>query len=246
MSQYSVFSNAPIVESVLDIQFEQSDGMCLEKIETFHNSIKDRFPNVEKKATSKAHIKISEQGPAIDGSSIDWVGFRYDSPSDKKIIQAKLDGFSFNKLKPYENWEVFSSEARELWERYSEIIQPIRIKRIALRYINRIDIPLPVNDFKEYILTIPEIAHSLPQGLSNFFMRLEIPKPDINAMAIINEVMDQMTVPQILPIIFDIDVFKLVNYNEHNEMWKDFDQLRIFKNDIFFESMTDKAKGLFK
>ena len=46
---------------------------------------------------------------------------------------------------------------------------------MALRYINRINIPLPFTDFKQYLRTTPEIARELPQGLSTFLMRLVIP-----------------------------------------------------------------------
>ena len=247
MQQYPVYPNAPIVESVLDIQVEQSENVTLEQIGTFHDSIKDRFPEVKKTAKSQAQIIISEKGPSIDSPSVNIMGFRYSSIIEKKIVQARLDGFSFNKLKPYESWEIFSSEAHQLWDLYTKIAQPIKIKRIALRYINKIEIPLPINDFKEYILTIPEIAPTLPQGLANFLMMLVIPNPEIGATAVINEVMEQVTVQQTLPIIFDIDVFKIVNYNiNYDELWKEFDQLRIFKNDIFISSMTDKAKELFK
>ncbi len=247
MTQYPVYANAPIVESVLDIQVEPSEGVTLEKIETFHDHVKDRFPKIEKRARSMAQIRISEQGSSLDSPPVNIVGFRYSSIIEKKIVQAGLYGFSLNKLKPYESWETFSSEAHELWDLYTKIAQPAKIRRIALRYINRIEIPLPISDFKEYILTIPEIAPNLPQGLGNFLMMLVIPNPEIGATAVINEVMETVTVQQTLPIIFDIDVFKDVNYNiNYDELWKEFDQLRVFKNDIFFNSMTDKAKELFK
>jgi uncharacterized protein (TIGR04255 family) len=54
------------------------------------------------------------------------------------------------------------------------VARPTKVTRIAVRYVNRIEIPAGV-DFKEYILTGPEIAHGIPQTLDNFFMRLEIP-----------------------------------------------------------------------
>ena len=44
-------------------------------------------------------------------------------------------------------------------------------------------------DFKEYILTIPDIAPALPQSLSGFFMQLHIPQVDIDALAVLNVAM---------------------------------------------------------
>jgi uncharacterized protein (TIGR04255 family) len=78
-------------------------------------------------------------------------------------------------------------------------------------------------------------------------MRLEIPNPDIQAIAIITQTMENLTENQRLPLIFDIDVIHEIvsKYNE-TEIWDKFEQLRIFKNDIFFDSITEKTKELFK
>lgn len=247
MKEYQTFPNPPIVEAILDIQVDLPEGVTLEQVDSFHDRVKERFPEKEDRAKGEALIKFSSQGPSVEASSVNTIGYFYRSKSTMKIVQARLDGFTFNKLKPYENWDAIRSEARELWDIYKAIVRPVRIKCIALRYINRIEIPLPFKDFKEYILTVPEIAPDLPQGLVHYLMRLVIPKPEIGATAVIIEVMEETTGTQQLPIIFDIDVFKITTYAEEPDtMWDDFEQLRIFKNDIFFNSITDKTKELFR
>jgi uncharacterized protein (TIGR04255 family) len=78
-------------------------------------------------------------------------------------------------------------------------------------------------------------------------MRLVVPKPEIESTAVINVIMEESTRTQMLPIIFDIDVFKITNRPGTNvEIWNDFEQLRVFKNEIFFNSITDKTKELFQ
>jgi len=78
-------------------------------------------------------------------------------------------------------------------------------------------------------------------------MRLEIPNPDIHAIAIITQTMENTTKNQRLPLILDIDVFSKINFiNSDEEMWKEFEKLRKFKNDVFFYSITEKTKELFK
>lgn len=247
MKEYQTFPNAPIVEAILDIQVDLPEGVTLEQVDSFHQHVKERFPERETRTKGEFLIKMSQQGPSVEGSAANLIGYLYRSTSDMKIVQARLDGFSFNKLKPYENGEAFLSESRELWEIYRKTVQPLRIKRIALRYINRVELPLPFKDFKDYILTVPEIAPNLPQGLAHFLMRLVIPNPEISATAVINEVMEDPTDMQRLPLIFDIDVFKITTYaGNTTTIWEDFERLRIFKNEIFFNSMTEKAKELFQ
>lgn len=246
LSEYTTFPNAPITEALLDIRVELPKEVTLSKLENFHNHIKERFPEKKQRLSLKGGFRLSQGMPESLPITGGPYGFFFNSLADKKIVQARLDGFTFNKLKPYKNWEVFCSEARELWNLYFQICNPVKIIRIALRYINRIEIPLPIKDFKEYILTTPEIAPRLPQGLAGFFMQLVITNPDIEANAIINQTIENPTGNR-LPLILDIDVFRETNYiNNKVEMWNEFEKLRLYKNDIFFNSITDKTKELFK
>jgi uncharacterized protein (TIGR04255 family) len=248
VSIYPAYPHAPIIEALLDIRAQLPKEVDLTHLENYHNQIKDRFP--EKKQRVSIEVKAGIQIASITEHSLSTSGgpdgFFFRSPNERKIVQARLDGFTFNKLKPYENWELFSSEANRLWNLFCQVANPIKITRIALRYLNKIFFPLPMKDFKEYILTIPEVAPNLPQGLSHLFTRLVIPKPEIEALAIITETMEDPNQDQKLPFIFDIDVFKEINYSEPDRIWKDFEDLRQFKNEVFFNSLTEKAKEMFK
>ena len=249
MNDFHILPNSPITEALLDIKAKLPDGVGLNIFNEFQENIKDRFEDRKTMHSFKAEFRFSpgkdESTPITPKDKIE--GYIFHSKNENKIVQARLDGFTFNKLRPYEDWNKFHSEARELWELYNKIVKPISVNRIALRYINRIEIPLPFNDFSEYILTNPQIAPELPQSLSHFLMRIEIPNNEIGAIAIITQTMQKPTETQKLPLIFDIDAIKAVKYTENiSDMWNDFCLLRQFKNEIFFNSITEKTKELFK
>ncbi|HEY4481765.1 MAG TPA: TIGR04255 family protein [Candidatus Brocadiaceae bacterium] len=246
MDEYIVFPNSPITEALLDIRAEYSREITLAELESFHNLIKEDFPEKQQRIQFTAGLKISQKGPEALQTSGVPDGYLFKSTIYNKIVQTRLDGFTFNKIKPYENWEKFRLEARKLWDLYFKMTTPSKITRIALRYINRIEIPLPIKDFKEYILGIPDVPPKLPQELSHFFIQCTIPSRAIGANAIITLTMEDPTNNK-LPIIFDIDVFRNNIYiNNEAKIWDDFEKLRIFKNDIFFNSITEKTKELFK
>ncbi len=247
MVPYTIFPRAPISEALLDIRVELDKSFSLSGFEELHERIKDRFPEKQQRIAFQANIKLAPEGPssAVPMSHPD--GFLFRSSVANKIAQARIDGFTFNKLRPYQNWQSFREEAQELWNLYYENAQPLRITRLALRYINRIDLPLPFTTFKDYILTLPEVAPELPQALGGFFMQLLIPDSEREATAVINETIEGVTNGQKLPLIFDIDVFREVSFADNKaEIWSIFDQLRQFKNDIFFNSITEKTGELFK
>jgi uncharacterized protein (TIGR04255 family) len=243
--KFPLLSKAPISEALLDIRVTLPSSIGLDDMGTFHDSVKDRFPIKKDRVSFQGGFQLEDGKPTAIPVSGGTDGYLFESPTEQKVVQARLDGFTFNKLKPYENWKKFSSEARELWDAYVRVAHPEKITRIALRYINRIEIPLPVKDFKEYIHTTPEVARELPQGLAHFFMRLVIPYAAEGATVVVTETMENVTDSGRLPIILDIDASKEIDYVPDSKViWKDFEKLRELKNQVFFESITQKTKEL--
>lgn len=248
--KYTTFPKAPITEALLDIRVELPTDTSLNTLELYQNEIKERYPIKEERFEWKTGIEFQSGKPQISEHSGGRKGYLFRSADKLKVVQSRLDGFTFNKLKPYEHWEVFRDEAEELWNHYIDIARPTKVVRMALRYINRIELPLPFDDLKEYILTGPELAPELKLPLSNFLVRLEIFNNDLDCKAIITETLEKPITRQdktFFPLIFDIDVFKVVNNDPSDkESWEIFESLRNFKNDIFFESITPKTKELFQ
>ena len=192
MVETTRFPNAPITEALLDIRVTLPAQTDLAKLATFHDAIKQRYPSRQERLAWRGHIEIKSTPVAQVSQSAAGGpdGYSFTSVDGRQVVQARLDGFTFSRLKPYDKWEALRDEARELWQHYARIASPETVTRVALRYINRIEIPLPMRDFKDYILTTPEISPDLPQGLGSFFMRLVIPDPKAQAVAIVTETVE--------------------------------------------------------
>jgi uncharacterized protein (TIGR04255 family) len=249
MSETVIFPNAPITEAIIDIRVEPRSEAAITALAAFRDIVRDRFPNGQAIAEWEADFQVDPpREPTLTQASARPTGFLFRSEDQTKIVQTTLTGFTFNKLRPYEHWTPFRDEAKQLWKQYVELIEPLRVIRVALRYINRIEIPMPFASFSEYIRTTPEIAPNLPQELVHFFLRLEIPWPDEMTIAVITETIDQSTLtPQRVPLIFDIDVFRAHPFDPTSEeVWDNLESLRNIKNEIFLSSLTDKAKEMFR
>jgi uncharacterized protein (TIGR04255 family) len=240
------FPNAPIREAVLDIRVELPSDVGLQQLSPYHDSIQDRYPQKRERVHWQAEFGNQKGVAESRGPKAEVDGYLYTSADGKNIVQVRLDGFTLSRLQPYDRWQTFREEAKRLWQRYLMIATPTSVTRLALRYINCLELPLPLRDFKDYLITTPEIAPSLPQGLKTFFMRLEIPNDRYNAIAIVTETIEPPH-EKSLPFILDIDVIREAKYEPAStEIWDTFEQLRNFKNEIFFHSVTDKAKELFQ
>jgi uncharacterized protein (TIGR04255 family) len=244
------FPRAPIQEALLDLQVQLPEGSVDEVLISFQDGIEERFPTKKDIKRITQNFELSPQnGIQTFSTPVICQGYQYISDSNQKIVQARSDGFTFNKLRPYSDWKTFSEEAHELWKKYVEVVKPISINRIGLRYINRIEIPIPFSDFREYCLLFPDFPQEIPQKLSEFFMRFATPSPgEHNISTVVNLTFEPVTNDSLmLPLIFDIDTFSLTGKLDPKDSltWTIVDELREIKNQIFDSSLTEKCKKLF-
>lgn len=237
------YENAPIIEALIDIRIEPLAPSNLRALEDFHESIKDRFPVKQDLLLFRA--TLSGGGEVGATARQTHAGFRYVSKDEKRICQARLDGFAFSKLRPYSNWRDLREEARELWDIYRTGAGEHKITRIAVRYINRIDIPAPAIEYKDYFRTTPEISPSLPQALTNFYMQLVTPQKDLGGTLVLTQASVDPPEPGMVSVILDLDVFKAVDESAPAGIWETLETLRLRKNQYFEGSITDRTRALF-
>lgn len=248
MTEPEHLARAPIVEAALGIAVTLPDSVDQEKLASFQDRLGGRYPTKQVRVAWSGQVELKTDSPPVTTTAGGPTGYLFRSTDTKQAVQALRHGFSFSRFQPYQDWETFSREARDLWSRYSTHTRPKKVTRIGLRYINRLELPLPFNDFKEYLLTVPEIAPGLPQGLSGFFFRVVIPIEKAEAFATITETIVEGELSKgAVPVILDVDVFRVGTFPIVAEkLWPAFDRLRELKNDLFFKSLTDRAKELFK
>lgn len=243
MDEYPILKNAPITEALIDLRVKLPSEIDVKKVDFIHESIKEQYPIKQEQRIAEFRI---DTVPSQELVKSFFSGYRYISSDKKQILQARLDGFTFSRLHPYIKWEELRDEAYKLWLLYRDITSPELITRVALRYINKLNIPIPIRDFGDYLTAPPIVPPGLPQGVGSYFTRVVIYEPAIGAHAIITQALEQM-VNEIAPIILDIDVFKVRPEGiEEKDAWGMIERLRHFKNQIFFKSITKRLKEMYE
>ena len=72
--------------------------------------------------------------------------------------------------------------------------------------------------------------------------------PDIKGqcLAIITQMYQPGQDPSAISVVLDIDVFREKLFVNEQEAWATIDQLRDFKNLVFFDSITEKSAELYQ
>jgi uncharacterized protein (TIGR04255 family) len=238
------YQNAPISEALIDIKVHIPNALSLDLLESMHARIKDDYPRSEKRSYLHGQFSMGDAVGAVATQT--HIGYAFTSADGKQIVQARLDGFTFSRLKPYGTWLTLRDESRRLWDIYRTLATAARISRIAVRYINQIDIPLKSIDYKDYFRTLPEVSPDLPQSLSGLFMQLQFPQLDLNGMLILTQTAIPAASPDQNSVVLDLDVFAPVLQEISEEaLWDLLENLRHRKNEFFEACITDKTRELF-
>jgi uncharacterized protein (TIGR04255 family) len=247
-SQQKYYSNAPIIEAVIDFQVEKSDIVSDEAFQEIFNKVSHKFPI----KTEMSHFQFGvEFGPNQNTTPISTpqtkIGYRLENENNSKVLQVKQQGFTFSYLPPYSNWTEFKTEAEMLWQVYVALTKPTKVIRCAVRYINRLDLSFTPVEIEEFLNIYPYFPKSIPQSVHGMQLHLQMPQDDINAVAIIHEALVDSTVPNGVSILLDLDIVKTLSLEpESIELWDNLEQLRHRKNLLFESFITDKTRELIK
>lgn len=237
--------NAPITEALIDLRVILPSDFDAQEFSKLSEELSPRYPKKEPRKRVTGSFGVQDGKPFTGPTEDKGIyGYYYKSEDERNIVQFRLDGFTFNRLHPYTKWKSVISKAKNVWELYCSVAKPEQITRVAVRYINRLELRLPI-DFEHYLTAPPKIPDALPQELSHFLTRMVIHEAGITANII--QSLDRSTKPDHGVIILDIDVSKIEKFGFDKEnVWSEFEQLRKFKNRIFFESITEKTARLYE
>lgn len=243
-------AHAPIVEAVLEVTCDLPPSTDLQR---FQDVAKEQLRTVYPKArrqTVQSHEfrKEGEKPPEV--SIRQEVGaLLFVAEDERQVIQFRREGYSFNRLAPYGSLDEYLPEIERTWEIFRKIVEPIQVRRIGLRFINRLPLPT-INgrvELNEYLKISPQLPDEETLEFIGFVNQHSAIEKDTGNQVNITLVMQPLE-GQTLPIIFDIDAFRMVALSPKD--WPAIrsivDALRILKNQVFKRTLTEKCLNLFQ
>lgn len=241
-----IYKNAPIAEAVLDIRVNQTQISNIESIQKLKEKELKDYPILNKRINFEGKIELNVQEDNIlSNTASNIIGYVFSNEDNNRKVQVRTDGFTCNMLAPYTNWNNFFELAKEYWKVYKDFAKPDVVTRIALRYINRIELPLNNLNFEDYLTSVPKIPNCLPQKFGRYFLQMQVPCIENHIYSTISQTFEPPKTNYI-PFIIDIDVFDTKIVSSGDLKLEDFEKLRKFKNEIFEDLITDKTRNLFK
>jgi uncharacterized protein (TIGR04255 family) len=245
MAQARHLRNAPITEALIDFRVSRATSPITEaSLAGLQASLQDSYPTSDRQFLAQFHIKGGTPQPNPEER---FRGLMFKSPDQLTIAQFRVDGFTYNRLRPYPSWEAILAEAIRLWRIYVATVGPEAITRTAVRYINRLQLPAPTIGLSEYLEAPPRVPEGYQAKMEGFLTRVTL-SASYGLSAIVTTASEPSLGTSDITIILDIDVF-----SEAAELAPDdarleptLERLRTLKNRLFFESLTEDAVRVFE
>ncbi|MDN5753532.1 MAG: TIGR04255 family protein [Nitrosospira sp.] len=244
------FRNAPIVETILDIDCDMRPDFDFEEaVNSAGDSFKQSYP--VQRARHFTEHEIKQDGATDPQVSIrsGIVAFQFFSDDEKQLVQLRRQGFSFNRLAPYISLDDYIEEMGTAWAIFTGIVQPLAVRAIRLRYINRIMLPLKGGglELDHYLRLGPRTPEGNRLSLSNFMSRNSVIDSETGHQAAI-VLASQQSEAGNLPVI--LDIMTIDESPPDSFEWSDVESrvqsLRGLKNYLFGSTLTDACMELFQ
>jgi len=250
MARVRHLRNAPITEAIVDFRVSPARDFEPDRLREARDRLREDYPKVVERKGLEAFVEVSPAGLKQPPKTRD-LGFQglWLRPADElQVAQFRIDGFTFNRLKPYSGWEQILPEALRLWRVYVDLARPEGITRLALRYINHMGLPSPPVELDDYLVTGPSLApSSTPQALSGFATRVVVQYPERRMQATVIQALEVGLETSAHSLRFDIDVSRAAALEiDETVLRETLGELRACKNEIFFGSLTERFVGAFE
>jgi uncharacterized protein (TIGR04255 family) len=198
------YRNPPLVEALCEFQFEPSQPWDLTIPGLFYERVCEGFP--EKRQQEMVEMELRAREARLEQrvrAGIARVQFlRRDGTA---LVQVGPDLLAVNHLKPYPTWAQFRPMILKHLEIYRDLAKPNGLRRVGLRYINRIEVPGPTAELARYLNFYPPQPKDLPQPYESFLVRVETPYSDERDRLLLTTGSAQPETPAMTAVILDLD-----------------------------------------
>jgi uncharacterized protein (TIGR04255 family) len=219
------------VEALVEFSITKLDVAKLPALESLGDLLGSDYPDKRRRAEADV--------PSRSVSAAE--GFVFVSSDGKQIIQARVDGFSFSRLAPYDRWETFIHEARRTWQLYVRAVGDVEIRAFSLRFINELLIPvgIPLYNFFNIYPAMPDRA-TLFNGMFLFAQTdLHVLPGTLSViMAPVAQAGEQVRIA--------LDNTFRFRIRDESTVWENLETIRKVKNDTFEAQLTQQLRDTLK
>ena len=248
-------ARSPIVEAVVDIDWDlPADIDFVDLEERARERVSDHYPGFRRRLRQPPPELPSGDSPRKFNLRDATYSFQFLS-EEPQLLQIRRDGFSFNWFKPYKDLDEYLPEIQRTWRIFVDLVSPVAIRRVGLRYINRILLPAGegIIDLSEYVSLGPKFPEEVSLELTSVLNQYTAVEPatghEVNVRMVIDE-QEQSAWRERQPLIVILDIAGSHRGSADPRVWENIEEtiltLDRMTNAVFRSSLTERCLNLFR
>lgn len=240
------YNRPPITEAVIGITF--SSPLDSSQLTAATAKLQANYPHKQDVTTVGVSVAINSANPEENKANFEpRIGHRLSTDDQTQLAVLWPDAFSLSQLAPYQDWEAFIARFERDWQILKRVLGFREIKRIGVRYINRIDIPSDGDSVKhEQFLSIYPQLPSLINVVDAYAVQTLVHLDDIDCNLTINSANVPSPVLGFISFVLDIDISSDKPPQSDADIIELLNRIRAKKNDVFEACITDHSRKLFQ
>lgn len=237
------YKNPPIVEAVVQISFEKAIGVT--DVDRVADRLLKSYASRSDRQTMTASLDTAS-GKLI--SSIQKVGVELRDDFATKVLIIDTSFLLLSALAPYGGWDALESRLMDEIERFRKIVGPLKLSRLGMRFVNRIDAPVAngAPDYGRYVRAQPTHLALPDVPMSGFLVQISQPLHLEGGSYTLSCGSVESPLLGYFGISVDIDVSVTKSMTLHLQKILDIlREMRNQKNYLFESIITEEARSMF-
>ncbi|WP_319798767.1 TIGR04255 family protein [Nitrobacter sp.] len=236
-----IYKRPPVIEAVIDIRVE--GALDQGQLQRLNKDFSASYPFSEE--SQHIGVELSENAAKINQS---FAGYTMRNAESTDALVLTPASIATTRQAPYDGWERLRAAAEGNWLQWRKAVGRKKIVRIGVRFINRLDIPIPENqlfnldDYLDVGIRLPAIG----LAIHNYAVHLQANAQEQPFKLVLNVGSTPSPLIGAASALLDLDVFQEGDLPQTEEdLWPYVETFRAQKNHVFESCITDKARELF-
>lgn len=248
MKNLSVYQHPPITEAVIGINF--AEVLSESDMKELRARLSPHYPVLQPIENLSLNLEIGvnrDKQKTANTQVLTETAYRLGTSDMSELVVLQPRTVVISQMAPYPGWDYFYARFIRDWKLIRRALGFREVSRIGVRFINRIDIPFEgqVVHHENYLDLYPKVTDKFGP-LTAYAVQAQVFMEDLRCRLTLNSAAVPSPLLNTASFLLDQDISREVDVPQTDEgIFELLNQIRVRKNEVFEESVTNKARSLF-
>lgn len=164
------FEHSPLQDAVAEIQFVGSQQWDWTIPGLLYERVMSQYPQKRQLNMLQFEIQPSE-GKVQQAVKGGIARLQFLDSEGTAAVQVGENLLAVSHQRPYPGWATFRSQILTNFDRYRAVAQPVGVKRVGLRYVNRIEFPESPLNLADFFVSPPQPPDTGSEGFHSMLQQ---------------------------------------------------------------------------